>query len=356
MPKVALRVNGKEYDGWKSARVTRGIETVSGSFELEVSDRWKDQDQPWSIFEEDECTVLIDGVPVITGYVDRRSLSLGPEEHTLRVEGRDKTGDLVDCSAMLQQWEFKNINVLTLAKKVAEPYGINVSVQAGVIPRPVKKLSIDPGDSSFEVIEKACRLAALLPVSDGAGGLLLTRAGLSRTSTALVQGENILQASAEFDATGKHRTYAVLGQHQGSEDFFGPSTTELKGFAEDLTVRRAARTLLIRPEGNVTAEQAKTRAQWEATVRRARGDTASITVQGWTQASGTLWPVNALVSVRAPFLGIDGDALIVQATYSIGEGGTTTTLSLKPPDSFKPESSYETGTGNNYWREIVRGV
>ena len=72
MPDVRLRVNGHKYAGWKSARITRGIEAVSGSFELSVTDRWSSKREPWPIREEDECVLLLDGKPVITGYVDSR--------------------------------------------------------------------------------------------------------------------------------------------------------------------------------------------------------------------------------------------------------------------------------------------
>ncbi len=355
-PALALRVNGKEFGGWKSVRVTRGIESVAGSFELSVSERWANQDQPWEIAEEDECTVVIGGVPVITGYVDKRAPAYTKADHSLTIAGRDRTGDLVDCSALLSHWEFKNTPVLTLAKRIAEPYGIAVSLQSGlVLPATPAKLSIDPGDSAFEAIERACKSSGLLPVSDGAGGLVLTRAGSKSAVTKLVQGQNILNASAEFTASGRFRTYRVLGQHRGNDEFFGSAAGQVKATATDLNVRRSARTLLIRPEGNVTIEHAKRRAEWEASVRRARAASFSVTVQGWTQGDGTLWPVNALVWVLSPWLKVDAQLLITEVVYSKDEGGTFTTLTLKHRNSFKPEPTIA-AEPNGYWPEIVRGV
>ncbi len=352
---VSLHVNGKEYGGWKSARVTRGIESVAGSFDLEVSDRWESGARPWPIVEEDECKILIGTTVLITGYVDKRTLSYGPEDHSLKVSGRDKTGALVDCSAVLNHWEFKNVAVLTLAKRVTEPFSIPVSLQAGVVlPRPPAKLSIDPGESAFEAIEKACRPAALLPISDGHGGLVLSRTGSTVCGTALVEGENILSASAEYDASGRFRNYIVKGQHQGSNDFFGKPASSIKGTAEDQNVRRTERTLLVHHEGLTTVESAKKRAQWEATVRAARADAVTITVQGWRQTNGALWPINSLVSVNSPLLGIKGDMLITEATYSLDSSGTTTQLKLKNPDAFKPEPVI--AKANNHWKEIVKGV
>ncbi len=356
MSDLRLRVAGRDFGGWKTVRVTRGIEAIAGSFELQVSDRWGGQDTPWPIAEEDECVVYLDGEPVITGYVDRRSLSYGPEEHKLSVAGRDRTGILVDCSAVLSKWEFLNVSVETLARKLCEPFGIPVAVQSGLTLPKVAKLTIDPGDSAFEALERACRLAGVLPIAYGEGAVMLTRAGSARATTSLVEGENILAGSAEYDATGRARRYVVMGQHQGSDGFFGASAAAIKGEARDEEVRRLARVLLIRAEGAVTLEFARHRAEWEAKVRAARGDSAMVSVQGWTQADGSLWPINALVPVWSPFLGVDGEMLITQATYSLDDQrGTTTDLSLKRPDAFLPEPKIAKGS-SGAWKELAGGV
>jgi prophage tail gpP-like protein len=238
MPNVALRVRGKEYRGWKSVRVTRSIESVSGTFELSVSERWAESSAPWPILEEDECVLLIGGETVITGYVEQREPAFSPSDHSLTVGGRDRTGDLVDSSAVLPEWEFKNVPILSFARRIAQPFGVSVSLQAG-FPPPSANLSIDPGDTAFEAIERACRSAALLPVADGRGGLVLMRPGSARTHTALVEGQNLVGGSARYDATGRFRRYLVRGQHQGTDELFADSAASVSASAEDANVRRA---------------------------------------------------------------------------------------------------------------------
>lgn len=362
--KVTLRVNGKIFGGWKSARVSRGIESVAGSFDLTVSERWGGQLKPWLIGEEDACVVELNGTPVITGYVDRRSLSFGAEEHTLSVSGRDRTGDLVDCSAVIEdestssksKWEFRNIALHALARRLCDPFSIGIELVTPSAGLPfLKKFSVDPGESAFDAIERACRLTGMLAVSDGAGALLLMRPGTNRTATALVEGQNILSAGADFDASGRFYKYVALGQHVGSDEYSGASAAQIKGTAFDLNVKRTARTLCIRPEGNVTAAFAKTRAEWEAKVRAGRADAVRITVQGWTQSNGQLWPVNARATVRSPSIGINGDMLITEATYSQDESGTTTQLTLKRPDAFLPEPSIPKDAVGS-WKELAKGA
>lgn len=332
MPDVTLRVNGRQYTGWKTARVTRGIESVAGKFDLSVS-------APWEIYRGDACALEVGGEVVITGTVDRKRISFAAGEHTIEVGGRDRTGQLVDCSAVLEKWDFFRVPVLTFATKVAQPFSVPVALQAGlVLGDAPARLSVDPGDSAFEAVERACRAAALLPVADGRGGLLLTRAGATRATTALVEGENILSGSSEDDETGRYRTYTVRGQHAGTDELSGEPAAAVEGSAQDFGVSDEARVLLVRAEGNVTRAAAQRRAQWEATVRAARSWTATVTVQGWTQAGGALWPVNALVFVRSPTLELSEEVLISQVVYNLDESsGTTTELTLRLPGAFTPE-------------------
>ena len=133
MAELRLSVGGRQYGGWKAIQVIRSIETLAGSFDLDVSDRWGGQDVPWPIVEEDECRVEIDGVTVIDGYVDRRRLAISADQRSLGYSGRDRAAALVDCSALLDKWTFRNASVLEVARKVAEPFGIQVSLQAGLV-------------------------------------------------------------------------------------------------------------------------------------------------------------------------------------------------------------------------------
>lgn len=337
--RLRLRVNGRDYAGWTSVQITRGIESIAGGFELTVSDRWAGQAQRWPIHGEDECELRYDGKPIITGYVDGRGLSIGPSEHAFSVSGRDKAAALVDCSAVLDTWEFLGASPLALVQEIAKPFGIKVTMQAGVAePGAVAKLSIDPGDTAFAAIEKVCRMAALLPVSDGQGGVVLTRAGASRATTALVEGENIRGGSAQYSYAERFHRYRVMAQQQGSDEVSGEAAAGVMAEATDAGVRRKERVLLVRAESGATPEYAAKRAQWEAKVRAGRADPATITVAGWTQRDGTLWPVNAVVQVRSDRLGMRGERLITQATYRLSsDGGTTTELALKRPDAFDPE-------------------
>jgi len=354
---ITLLVGGRKYSGWESARVTRSMESISGSFALAVSERWAGQDQSWPIREGDEVTVQVNGVPLVTGHLDDRDPEFDANSGSISITGRDKTGDLVDSSVLLDHWSFKNFSPLDLAKQICRPFGISVRLQDGLILPATslsKKLDIDPGDKAATALEHVCRAAAVLPMSDGVGGLVLVRSSTARCKTELVQGKNILSGKARFSHANRFHRYLVLGQHKGNDDFSGEDSAAVKGEATDPNVR-SSRVLVIRPEGNLTRAQAQKRAEWEAAHRAARGDAVSVKVQGWTHSTGALWPINEVTRVRSARLGINGDMLISQATYSADRiGGRVTELELRRPGAFQPQPSVAS-EGDGLWKEIRRG-
>jgi len=351
---VALIVGGRRYSGWKSIRVTRSIESIAGSFALEVSDRWGGQDQPWPIVEEDACRVEIGDEVVIDGYVDKRSLSLSASQRALSYSGRDRAAALVDCSAILKHWTFRNVSLADFAAVIAKPFGVRVSVQPGLVLAKADKLVVQPGDSAFEAIQRAAKDAQVLVVSDGAGGVVITRAG-SKRATSLIEGINILSALVEYDGADRYHRYVIATQMAGTDEASG-ETSRIQAEATDEGVRRTDRVLLIRPDKGYSVADARRRADWEARTRAARGETVTVVVQGWTQPNGTLWPINALVRVTSPGIGVDGDMLISQVEHSIGNAGQIAQLRCVRPDAFTPEPQAATVKEPGAWKELAKGA
>ncbi len=359
MSDLALFVNGARYGGWKSVRVTRSIESLAGSFDLDVSDRWAGQEEPWPIIEEDACRVEIDGVMVLDGYVDRRRPALAGMSRTLSFSGRDRAAALVDCSAILNKWTFRNASVLDMATKLAEPFGIVISLQPGILaPKPEKKIVVNPGDSPYQAIQRAAAASGYLLVSDGSGGAIFTRAGARRAATPLVQGQNVLSAAVDYDATERFYRYVIVTQMAGTDAAAGEAT-RIRAEATDQGVRRTNRMLMIRPEAGLTTASARQRADWEARIRAAKAETVTVAVQGWQQPGGELWPLNAIVAVHVPAMGVDGDLLISELELSMGDGGQITQMKLVRPDAFIPEPKAVVGgkgTKGLEWKELAHGV
>lgn len=338
MSAVTLEVEGVAYTGWESMTVSRSIESIADSFSLQVSDHGSE----WPIVEEDECRVLIDGEQVLEGWVERPTPSFTETTSALNVSGYGKSSVLAQCSAILDdgRWSFKNATVKKIAEIVCEPFGIEVFVQEGLdLIKAPRKLVINPGDTAFDVIQAAASASGVLVVSRPDGNILITRSGTERTHDPLVQGFNIKAGSGDYDASIRYHRYVVFGQSAGT-DQAAANATRLRAEAFDDGVRRTDRVLIVRSEAAHNAKYNLQRGDWEARNRAAAAKAASITVRGWKQSNGVLWPVNALVDVASSKLRIIRQMLISQVDFSKGGqsgSGEIATLRVVRPDAFEPD-------------------
>ncbi len=333
MGDLVLTVDGRDYGGWQEVRVTRAMDTAAGTFEIAAAERWPGRQQDFSLAPGDPCEVRLGGTLVIRGYVDDAEPGYTGRSHELRIAGRDATGDLVDCSADFPGGQWKGKTAREIAVDLARPFGIQVHAE---VPDgdPFGTFALEQGETAWEAIERACRQRAILPMSDGAGGLLLTRATASRKAvTALVHGQNILEARAVYSMRERFRDYLVKGQRPGDDNTW-PGANTPTGAATDARVRRA-RKLIVIAESPGDGAKLTERALWEARVRAGRSRQATIVVHGWRQTpDGALWLPNLLVDVRDPWLAIDAELLISAVAYTRGPAGTRAEITVVGPGAF----------------------
>lgn len=332
---LRLEVGGIDWFGWTSVSISRAVDAVAGSFELGLTDRWTSDMRSLPLVAGMKCIVRAGADTVITGYLDEVKPSFGAGQHAIAASGRDASADVVDCAAIHKPGEWKSITVDRLAAILAKPFGVPVRCE-GSAGAPLPLFKLQPGESAWEALDRALRQRSLLAMPDGKGGIVLVKVGALRATTGLKQGENILQASATFDIKDRFSEYRVLGQQQGTNTVNGEAASAVAATAKDNGVTRY-RPLVLTNETQGDAAQAKKRAQWEARVRAARSVTVDVTVQGWRQADGTLWPLNAMVRADIPYLRIEQDLLIAKVDYKLDSGGTTTRLTLRSPDAFLPD-------------------
>jgi prophage tail gpP-like protein len=327
---LQLKIGHRVFQGWTSARITRGLRQAAATFQLELTDKW--DGKPWQVKPYERCEVVYDGEKVITGRIDSASVSYDDESHTVSVSGRSLTAVLVDCSAPSKQ--FRNQSIEAIAAALAKPFGVAVVTQVGT-GKPIRSWKPDEGVTVFEAIEKLARLRGLLLTDDAAGNLVITRAGNGRIGTALIYGKNIKGGAAVFDVRDRFSEYTVKAQQKGGDNVDAVSAAHVVTKVTDESVPYY-RPLVITAEDQADIETTKTRANWEKNARIGQSQAFSITVQGWQHDSG-LWEPNKETRVTDKLLGVDADLLISQVTFSISGSGTESALELAPKEAFLPE-------------------
>lgn len=333
---VTLSVNGLNYGGWTSVRITAGIERQARDFSLDVTWRWDNTGDPRPIRHGSRAEVWIGRDKVLTGCVDATPIRYDARQISRGVTGRSLTADLVDCSATNKPGQWSNQSVQRIVTALASPYGVKVVSEVAETAE-LSDHTIEPGEKVFESIDRLLTLSRLLSTDDELGRLVIVEPGSGgRAVDSLQVGENVLSGSAGLDFSGVYSEYRCIGQRSGTDDTFGTDAAEVSAKVTDPRMDRQ-RVLLIQQSGQMTPELAKARVEWERGNRMGKAMTFTYKVCGWRQSNGALWRPNMIVRVVDPVAGLDRDMLIGEVEYSLNDGGTVATLTVAPQDAYSPE-------------------
>lgn len=355
---VQLRISGKIFDGWETVSVSRGLNCMASSFDLTVSDRFVGSKK--NIPLDEECQILIDGTTVLTGYLDEITPRYSATSHEVTFSGRSKTCDLVDCSAIIETGQIMRGSPQEIIEKVIAPFGIGLVFSSDKPLQPIADFQVQPGETAQSIIEKVCKQTGLVYTDDADGRLVVQSIGSGLSVGQLIhrvdngQNNNILSGSGKYSSRNIFRDYYVKSQMAGSDDIGGEDITGVEGHASDSDVKRY-RPIVLTGEDAMDATTAQTRAEWERSNRRAKGQPFEYTVQGWRNSNGQLWMPNSYVSVDDDFVRVVGKLIISAVKLSAGDG-TTASLQLSPPDAYILSSADQPIKSFQGWKELREGV
>lgn len=333
-----LMIDGRQYGGWTRIEVQRGIEQIAGGFELQLTQRFPWVDAPMQLREGLSCQVLMGDDVVITGYVDSYSTDDTDTSSGVRLSGRDKTGDLVDCSAIYKTGQWRGAKLEQIVTDIAFPFKINVVVAPGTdTGEPFKRYALEEGEKAFDAIDRACRLRAVLVTSTPDGNLLITSASTVSSGVALIEGVNLRKFNSMHNWKERHSEVLFKGQVPGDDQESGAAAAHLKAAAKDAEINRY-RPLVVVAESGTSTKSMADRAAWEVKVRMGRGKRGGCTVVGWRTGlngqEGPLWQPNTLVQVTSSRMNIDRELLIVSCAYQLTEQGRMCELTFARPEAF----------------------
>ncbi|WP_447588636.1 phage baseplate assembly protein [Aquipseudomonas campi] len=332
MPEIRLMVDGVYWEGWTSYRVSLGMQQLAGHFELQMVERWAGAAEAREIPEGAVCELYYDDELLITGYIDSVNPTYNAQDHSVSVSGRDKTADLVDCSAPATQWIGRGL--ADVARELCKPFGIAVLDQAGAN-APFASLKPNDGDTVFDTLDQGARTRGVLLITDGRGNLIITRAGQAGAHDPLVLGDNIQAGSCNRDRTEVFSHYTLKGQSAGTDDEWGETSAAVLATARDPRVKRH-RPLTLIADGPLDAKAAQERVKWERNVRWGRSQAITYTLVTHRQSNGEIWRPNVMTTVHDEYSYLRGaERLITDVTYILDDQGERIELTVMPRDAFE---------------------
>lgn len=339
-----LEIDGVLFEGFTEASVSKSMEALSGSFNFTATSNDIIQ---FPIKRGARCRVMVGTFPLITGYVEKISVSYGRDNHTLQISGRDRTCDVID-SCLTGNIEFNSrVSLKTIIERVLANAGItdiNVIDNVGTLAvfEADELVSGAVGQKAFEFIECYCRKRQVLCASDGDGNIVLQRASTEQILTALlneVEGKrnNIVSASVSYDDSQRFNTVTIKSQFNLSTFDSSPeNAVDSEGQAQDSAIR-SSRKLVVVAETSSNTLTAGERAKWETNIRRARSMTYEAHLQGFFAEAdeNLIWQPNLLVRAKDDFCDVDGLFLVKAVNYSYSSSaGSASALSLVQKDAY----------------------
>lgn len=334
---VKLRVNGVDFEGFKSGEISLGIEQLCSSFSLEYFDSRGSQ-APTPIESRDRCTLLIDDRVIMDGWVDSSSIEYDAKSYRAQVSGRSLTCDLVDCTAgrsaggALARSSWKNTPITAIIADILNPYTLQARF-VGETGANFAKFRLHRGETCGDAITRLVRSRGFVAYTLGSD-LIVGRAGAESTQTVLRLGDQILRGHREDDASQTYSHYLFKGQTRANDTVNGVNAAQLDGAVEDQNVTRF-RPLLIVKGGQDSRADLGQLAVLERNQRAGRGERLTYTVHDWERQEG-LWTPNLRVRVVDSMSNVDCEMLVVSVSYKFGvrDPGYVTELTLTRPEAF----------------------
>lgn len=339
----SLKINNTEYSQWQEIQIVKSMQSASGGFTLTTFNFFPGELQKWDMNIGDECKVLIDSQPVITGYVDGINPSYGPSGRTVTISGRDKVADLIDCDHDQTVNEWKKTSVTNILRSVCSPFGITVSIDSRVTGDANKKIDsfkANEGEKAIDIIHRACAAFDLLVISTGDGKLTVTKAAANDFVRDSIQtNANIITGEYSGNNRDRYSRYKVKGIGVGEDTKQIRDYTQIVGVVSDSVVSRFRPKVLF-SEINGDNGKAYDRAAWEKQLSAGLSRAIIYTTPGWTQTNGKIWAINKLVRIKDDTFGIDNNMLIDSVVFNFKKDeGEYTVLKVVDKKTYTKELS-----------------
>lgn len=367
--RVVLTIGSERFTGFTDLEITRDMAELCGSFSLRCWEPKRSRDflggiSPLATVARaapgQAASLAIDGETVLVGWIDRVQLSTNGEDLACTIQGRDKACDLVDCAAAPDgPGELLGLTLAEIVARIARPFGLGVRAEVDMGAR-FPRFGFDPAETAAEAISKACAQRAVLCVSDGVGGLVLTRGGQQRGPAPIRLGETVVESDVTLDWERRFSEVIVKGQTEKAAGnrrqaaavdataapLSAPPPAPLPappperagvimtGRARDQAITRY-RPRVVLAETQSGGASVQQQADWAVRVQRGKSTLLEYMVTDWRAGEGrALWRPNELVEVDDRFADILEEMLVVGVTYLFGDQGSRTRLRLAGRSAF----------------------
>lgn len=332
---VQIMIGGKVHADWERYRVDSDLLTPADGWSASLGK--SGGLLPADVVEGALFEVRVGNDPVMVGRIDEISDEVGPGRTTLEISGRDLAGVLLDCSMPL--FDKRDATLDEIVAAIIKPFGLSkYRIDADKTERR-KKVSVEPGDTAWNVLAHAAEANGLWPWMDPSGILIVGGPDYSAPVQAHLimrldgQGNNLRSLARSRAMCRRYSHVTVLGQTPGTETDAGKHN--IKGVYKDAGVSFYRPKIVTDHEidnqaiANVRAHKLALDSRLEAFTLAAEVKGHRIDAPG-LPGHGKLWTPGMRIALKSEPHNLDGIYFLMARTFTGGRGQPSiTSLTLK---------------------------
>jgi prophage tail gpP-like protein len=360
---VIVIINGQPLAVWTKVSVNLAFGKASNVAKVTLTEKPSD---PFPAQLNDKAVVIINGEPVVTGYVDDVDGSHDFGNHEINITVRDKTQDLIESTIGPKQEYKPPISLKDVASGTLKKMGLSdIKVVDNVCPeqfRPSEKVGGSIDTFGHDFLKNWANKRQVVLGTDGKGNLTIDRNQKKRGPGMLFKSfedspvNNVLSAQYKNSTKKRANKHSAAGQKSQTDRDW---ETKPKGVAEGQagpmsqnigdafdTAMRPTRKIHYRGRQAIEGKTPKDAAAWKSNLARADGVTYEATVQGFNQVPGVLWRPGFIIPVRDDHFLLADDMFIKSVTLEkTWKGGSTTKISCTVKDAYTKDASEQPKSG-----------
>lgn len=335
--RVNLLLGGRSHADWLRYEVDSDLLTPADAWSVTLS-MSPEGVIPAAVRSGEPAELRLANDPLMVGRVDTVSLRARKGEVQLTIDGRDNSGQLLDCSAPV--FTSQNLTLDQVVVKIVRPLGVTkIRIDADNALRR-EKVSVEPGDTAWDALAHAAEANGLWPWFEPDGTLVVggpdyTAAPVATLAHELAgAGNNVLSLDLVDSLSLSHSEVTVLAQTHGGGEL-RVARTGVKATYTDPSVRGYRPRIVVDHESDTPAHARERARKLTLDSRLARWELRA-TVPGHRinapgqPAHGEPWRPGQRIAVRSRPYGLEGIYFLMARTFRGGRGQPTVTeLTLK---------------------------
>lgn len=328
--RVYLEVAGRRYENWTELTYAASAEEPVSELDVIATPR-PDRSTPFHEIGQPARAITVDErgreATLITGFVTRQQISGDSEGRSVDFAIASKTVDMAE-TAYVGPRQFLNRDALSVARELARPFGIEVTLEAGVTLPTLQNVTVDMGISPLQGIYKFLRASGLSAKVDPDGNLQLVTSDSAPNVGAIIDDDAVLSYSVSMTTEKMFSRVAAIGQNATELTDASGSSVGAGSEATGQLVRY--RPALFFPRTENTAANNQAEATWLHQNMTGKIETFELTVTGWRTTNGELYAPNTAIDVQVASAGVR-DVMVVEEVELAqnADNGTTATLTLR---------------------------